>query len=268
MPVVEVTRDDHVAVVTINRPERRNAFSPEVLVLLAATWEEVRADPEIRVAVITGAGGDAFSAGADLGLLIPLMTGARSPEDEFDEALIADPQLAERALLRTYDTGKPVVAAINGFAIAGGMELALACDLRIAADGARLGLQEAKWGLFPLGGATVRLPRQIPEAIAMEMLLTGDLLDARRGLEVGLINRVVPQRDVLGVATHYAQTIADNGPLAVQAIRRSAREAMGLPEAAGLVRERELGLPVFQTADAVEGPKAFMEKRRPEFTGR
>jgi len=259
---------EHVAIVTLNRPEVRNALSPEVVVLLARAWDRVRSDDDIRVAVITGAGESAFCSGADLGLLIPLMTGARSPEDPFDEAVVADPALANRALLRNFDAAKPVIAAVNGFAIAGGLELMLGTDLRVAADGARFGLQEAKWGLFPLGGSTVRLPRQIPPTIAMEMLLTGDLIDAERAFQLGLLNAIVPQDEVLDAALHYATTIAANGPRAVQAIRRSTRAAYGVAEEEALARELEIGLPVFQTEDAREGPRAFIEKRPPNFTGR
>ncbi len=268
MAVVEFEQQGHIAVVTINRPETRNAFSPEVLVRLADAWRTVEHDDDIRVAVITGAGDTAFSAGADLKLLIPLMTGARQPENEYDEAIAADPAIGRRALLRDHDPGKPVIAAVNGLAIAGGFELMIACDLRVAADGARLGLQEAKWGLFPLSGSTVRLPRQIPKAVAMEILLTGDLIDAARAQELGLINRVVPQQDVLAVARRYAETISENGPVAVQAIRRSVRETAGRPEQDALAMETDIGWPVFQTEDAVEGPRAFAEKRRPEFKGR
>jgi len=196
------------------------------------------------------------------------MTGARAPEDAFDEAVISDPSLANRALLRNFDAMKPVIAAVNGFAIAGGLELLLGTDLRVSADGARFGLQEAKWGLFPLGGSTVRLPRQIPPTIAMEMLLTGDLIDAERAFHLGLLNAIVPQDEVLDAALHYAATIAANGPRAVQAIRHSTRAAYGVAEEEALARELEIGLPVFQTEDAREGPRAFIEKRPPNFTGR
>lgn len=268
MSAVLFERTDHVATVTINRPEARNAFNPEVLVLLAAAWERVRDDDSIRVAVLTGAGDTSFCAGADLRSLIPLMTGARQPADEFDEAIVADSGLTYRAILRNFDPGTPVIAAINGFAIAGGLELALGTDIRVAADGARLGLQEAKWGLFPLGGSTVRLPRQVPYAVAMEILLTGDLIDAERAHSLGLLNEVVPQTEVMSVAERYADTIAANGPLAVRAIRESVRAGSGMSETDALQVELELGLPIFQTEDAREGPSAFADKRAPRFQGR
>lgn len=267
MPAVLFERRDGVAVVTLNRPEARNALSPEVLVLLDRAWKTVAEDDDIRVAVVTGAGDTAFSSGADLKLLIPLITGARPPEDEFDHAVSDDPGLGGRALLRDGHPGKPVIAAVNGLAIAGGFELMIATDLRVVAAGTRLGLQEPKWGLFPLGGSTVRLPRQIPMAIALEILLTGDLIDSDRAHAVGLVNAVVPQADVLDTALHYAATIAANGPVAVRAIRQSAWEASGVAERDALAREYELGFPVFLTEDAREGPRAFAEKRPPRFTG-
>jgi hypothetical protein len=166
--VFNYSQNGHIAVLTINRPEARNALNPEVLVKLATAWKRVRDDENIRVAVICGTG-PAFCAGMDLGRMIPLITGARPPEDEWDEAVIADPSIGHRALLRDFDTEKPVIAAIiNGFAIAGGMELVMGCDLRVAADTAKFGLQEVKWAIFPGGGSTVRLPRQVPYSRAME----------------------------------------------------------------------------------------------------
>ncbi len=268
MPTVELEVTDHIAAVTINRPQQRNALSPEVLILLADIWDRVASDADIRVAMITGAGETAFCAGADLGLLIPLITGDREPVDDFDRAYLADPGVGQKALLRTFDPGKPVIAAVNGTAIAGGLELMLACDLRVAADGARLGLQEAKWGLFPLGGATARLPREIPFAPAMELLLTGNLIDAGRAHALGLVNHVVPQWEVVSYARHLAGVIAANGPVAVQAIRASARAGLGRPTAEALDLELEIGMPIFATDDAREGPRAFMEKRKPHFEGR
>lgn len=266
--VVEFERRDHVALVTMNRPEARNAFSPEMLVRLADAWMTVRDDPQIRVAVITGAGDQAFCSGADLGRLIPLISRARAPEDEWDRRILADGEILGTALLRTFDVGKPVIAAINGHAIAGGMELAQGTDLRIASESAKLGVQEVKWAIFPGGGSTVRLPRQVPYARAMELLLTGDLVSASELLDWGFLNRVVPQAEVLPVALELAGRIAANGPIAVQAIRRSARACLGRPESEAMRIESEMAAPVFRTEDAREGPLAFMQKRKPIFHGR
>jgi enoyl-CoA hydratase len=266
--VVEVAIADHVAVVTLNRPEARNALSPEVIVRLWAAWQQIEDDDDIRVAVITGAGDKAFCAGADLGLLIPLTTGARQPENEFDEIFVADRGIGGRAMLRDWTPSKPVIAAINGHAIAGGCEIVQGTDIRVAADTAKFGVQEVKLGLYPLGGSSVRLPRQFPEAIAMELLLTGDLLDAATCLGYGFVNRVVPADEVMPTAMAIAAKIAANGPLAVRAIKAGAREALGRTEADAMAIELKWGLPVFRTADAVEGPRAFMEKRPPVFKGR
>lgn len=266
--VLGLERIGHVALITLRRPEARNALSPELLVRLADAWSEVRDDPQIRVAVVTGAGDKAFCSGADLGRLIPLMSRVRAPEDEWDRRLLADGEVLGRGLLRTFDVVKPVIAAINGHAIAGGMELVQGTDLRIASSEAKFGVQEVKWAIFPGGGSTVRLPFQIPYARAMELLLTGELISAEEALELGFLNRVVPQAEVLPVAFDLAERIAANGPIAVQAIRRSTRECVGRPEAEAMKIESEIAAPVFRTEDAREGPLAFMQKRKPVFKGR
>ncbi len=266
--VVEFQRVGHVAIVTLNRPEARNALNPEMLVRLAAAWRTVRDDPDIRAAIVTGAGDQAFCSGADLGRLIPLISGGRAPEDDWDRQVVEDREILGAALLRTFDAVKPVIAAINGHAIAGGMELAQGTDLRIASDTARLGVQEVKWAIFPGGGSTVRLPRQLPYARAMELLLTGDLISADEALAWGFLNRVVPQAEVLTAALDLAQRIAANGPIAVQAIRRSARACIGRPEDEAMSMESRFSAPVFRSEDAREGPRAFMEKRKPVFHGR
>jgi enoyl-CoA hydratase len=258
---------DRVALLTLNRPEVRNAFNPELLVNLDRAWNRVRDDEGIRVAVITGSG-EAFSAGMDIGSMVPLLNGARKAGDEWDRAILTDQQLGYRAILRNFDTRKPVVAAINGFAIAAGMELLMGCDLRVSARSASFALTEAKLGLFPGGGSTVRLPNQIPYVRAMELLLTGDRSSAQDMLEYGFLNYVVNDEDVLDKAFEIAGRIAANGPVAVRAIRQSVREAIGMSELNALERERELAAPVYRTEDAREGPRAFTEKRTPEFRGR
>lgn len=257
-----------IAEITLNRPEAQNAIDPETVVLLEQAWREVAEDDAVRVAVLSANGDGAFCAGADLKRLITLITGARQPEDAHDHALAANMGLPMRALLRNFDPGKPIVAAVTGSALAGGMELLQATDIRVASEDARFGLREAQWGLFPVGGSTVRLPRQIPYALAMEILLTGEAIDAARALQIGLVNRVLPRAEVRAGAQQLAERIAANGPLAVQAIRRSARECLSLSVEAGLDRELQLGMPVFASRDAREGPRAFKEKRAPRFEGR
>ena len=179
------------------------------------------------------------------------------------EILISGTSVAE-----VVNSVPAVIAAINGFAVAGGMELAQGTDMRIAADTAKLGVQEVKWAIFPGGGSTVRLPRQIPYARAMELLLTGDLISAQEAYDLGFLNRVVPQKQVLDAAFELAEKIAANGPIAVQAIRKSARECLGRPESEAMGMESRFAAPVFKTEDAREGPKAFMEKRKPNYKGR
>lgn len=267
MAVVDYRVEGHVAIVTLNRPEARNAISPEVGVRLARAWEQVRADDNVRVAIVTGTG-SAFCAGADLGQLIPLMTGARQAENEWDRQVVETPGLTSCAILRNFDTEKPVIAAINGHAIAGGMELLQGTDIRVSCPEARFGVQEVKWAIFPAGGSTVRLPRQLPYSKAMELLLTGDLVSAQEALDLGFLNYVVPPEEVFPKAMEIAQKIAANGPLAVKAIRKSARACLGHPEEDALRMEREFAAPVFQTEDAKEGPRSFMEKRQPVYRGR
>lgn len=267
MPVVEFEKKGHVALITLNRPDARNSMNPELGARLAEAWEQVRDDDEIRVAVVTGTG-SAFCAGADLGQLIPLVSGARKPENEWDEKVVKNPGLTSAALLRNFDTEKPIIAAINGHAIAGGMEMVQGTDIRVSCPEAKFGVQEVKWAIFPAGGSTVRLPVQMPYAKAMELLLTGDLISAEQALNLGFLNYVVEADQVLPKAMEIAEKIASNGPLAVKAIRKSARACLGLPEKEALKIESEISAPVFQTEDAKEGPKAFMEKRQPAYKGR
>ena len=148
MSALTYEKDGHIAIITINRPEARNAMNPEVIVRLDEAWKNVHDDDEVRVAIITGSGDKAFCSGADLGRLIPLITGARKPEDEWDEKILSDPMMSNRSILRNYDTVKPVIAAVNGFALGGGFELALACDLIIASENATFGLPEPRVGLM------------------------------------------------------------------------------------------------------------------------
>jgi len=249
-------------VITLNNPKTKNALNPEMLVRLARIYDDLKSDPNVRVIVLTGTG-SCFCSGADLGRLITLMSGARKPEDEWDKAYMSDPTLGAKGSLREFDVGKPIVLAANGHAIAGGMELLQGTDIRVVAEDAKFGLQEPKWGLFPMGGSTVRLPRQIPMAIAMEILLTGGLFSAQRALQFGLVNYVLPKEQVLPKALEIAKQIAENGPVAVKAIKKSVRECIGLPELEAMKKEKELAIPVFAHPDAKEGPRAFLEKRKP-----
>jgi enoyl-CoA hydratase len=261
-PHLLLDRDGHILTLTMNRPDSRNALSSEMVVRLADAWEMINDDPEIRAAILTGAGGQ-FSAGADL----KQMAGGYG-EDEWSARSKADPELPWKALLRTTRVKKPLIAAVEGYAVAGGTEILQSTDVRIAGESAQFGLAEVRRGLFPIGGSTVRLRRQIAYTHAAEILLTGGLVPAQRALEMGLIGRVVPDGQALAEAKKVAEAIAENGPLSVMAIKRSLQETEGLPEAEALKIELEIGLPIFGTEDAREGPKAFAEKRKPNFKGK
>ena len=207
MNLLDVEIADHIAVVRLNRPASRNALNAELVVRLAETWEGLSADADVRVIVLTGTGESTFCAGFDLASLIPLITGTRAPADAWDEAVQAGGglALAGRATLRDCDPGRPIIVAANGHAIAGGFELLLAGDLRIVAAGARLGLSEVRLGLIPAMGGTARLARQMPPALAAEMLLTGNPVSAERALAAGFLNRVAPAAEVMNIAMEYAR---------------------------------------------------------------
>ncbi len=266
-PALLYVKEGHIATLTMNRPAARNAVNPEMLCRLADAWEDVNADPEIRVAILTGAGEQAFCAGADLDKLVRMMQGAIPPENEYDERIKNDVGTIYKGFMRSLDVVKPIVAAVRGFCVAGGLELLNCCDIRVAADDAQFALAEVKWSLFPMGGSTVRIPRQIPWPIAMEIMLTGERFSAQEAYRVCLVNKIVPAAQVMGEARRYAEINAANGPLAVQAVKRSALAGMGLPTAQALEKELEIGIPVSMSQDAREGPRAFKEKRAPRFTG-
>jgi enoyl-CoA hydratase len=245
----------HVLVLTLNRPEVRNALNPELIGALSDALRDAAGDDGVRVVVITGAGEKTFCSGMDLRAFGEVMTSG-------GDATVFD------ALTWFHHGGfpKPVVAALNGDALAGGLELAMACDLVIAADHARFGLPEVKRGLFAAGGGTT-LSTRIPLAIALEMGLTGDPLDASRAQAIGLVNRVVPAGEVEAVAMDLASKVAANGPLGVQATKRLLREAALVDPQKGWPDEAATRQ-VFESQDAVEGAMAFVEKREPRWTGR
>jgi enoyl-CoA hydratase len=268
MPHLIYEKRDAVAYLTMNRPEKRNALTPEMVIQLAEAWTDFRDDSDVRVAILTGAGDRAFCAGADLGRLIPLMTGARKADDDWDERLLADPSIIQAALLREFEMYKPVIAAINGFALAGGTEVIQVTDLRLAVPHAEFGLSEVMRGLFPAGGSTVRLARQIPYCKAMEILLLGRPMPAEEAYRIGLINEIVEPDRLLPRAEELAHRIAENGPLAVQSCKASVLRTSGLPLHEALQIENEYTVRVFSSEDAIEGPRAFIEKRKPVFKGR
>jgi enoyl-CoA hydratase len=255
-----VERRGAVLVVTMNRPEARNALTAEMMAGMKAAWDQVDNDPDIRVCVLTGAGG-AFCAGADLKAMTSSHPGDAFAGGGWDMSVI-EPLLKGRRLT------KPLVAAVEGPAIAGGTEILQATDIRVAGESARFGVSEARWGLYPLGGSAVRLPRQIPYTVAADILLTGRHITAAEALAIGLIGHVVPDGKALERALGLAELVAANGPLAVQAMLRTIRETEGMPEDEAFKIDAQLGVEVFRSADAKEGPRAFAEKRPPRFEGR
>jgi enoyl-CoA hydratase len=259
-PHALIERQGHVLIVTMNRPEARNALSGPMMALMREAWDQVDSDPGIRVCILTGAGG-AFCAGADLKAMARSHPGDAVKAGELDLSVID-------ALLKGRRLSKPLIAAVEGPAIAGGTEILQATDIRVAGESARFGVSEARWGLFPLGGSAVRLPRQIPYTVAADLLLTGRHITAAEALRVGLIGHVVPDGQALATALEIAEKIAANGPVAVRAILRTIRETEGMPENEAFAVEARIGMAVFASEDAKEGPRAFSEKRKPEFRDR
>ncbi|MDZ4279038.1 MAG: enoyl-CoA hydratase-related protein [Dehalococcoidia bacterium] len=268
MPPLLFEKRDGIAYVTFNRPEARNAWDPETMVRLADAWRDFAGDDSLRVAIVTGTGDKAFSAGADLNLLIPLFTRAREAQDEWDWRVVKERGLHNTTLMRGFPVYKPVIAAVNGACLAGGAELLWATDIRIAAEHATFGLSEAKRALVPGGGSLVRLARQIPYAKAMELLLTGDPITAQEAYRIGLVNYVVPADEVMPLAERFARTLAENGPLAVRKIKEAVIRTSGLPLEDAYKIESECSMEVTRSEDAKEGPRAFMEKRKANYLGR
>jgi enoyl-CoA hydratase len=257
----------HVALVTLDRPAKANALDPALLSALAAAWREIAADPELRCAVVTGAGERAFCAGMDMNETIrasqQLARGERIAPEAFEGL-----RHVATALLAGFDLGKPLVAAVNGHARAGGLDLLLAAELRYAAPHASFALEEVALGLYPTGNATVLLARQIGWVHAHELLLTARPIDAARAARIGLVNDVVPPGELLPRAFAAADAIAANAPLAVQATRAGVRELLALPLHEAYRRQEELGRPLRASEDAREAQLAFVERRKPRFRGR
>ena len=246
-------RRGHIEILRINRPEAKNAINTAVAHGIEEALDDVENDPSVRVVVLTGTG-DVFSAGADLKMVASGDSrGFTTKRGGFGGIVMRD-------------FPKPIIAAVNGTAVAGGFEIALACDLIVAADSAWFGLFEVKRGLFAGGGGLIRLPRRVPLALAMEIAIVGSTIDAARAYSVGLVNRVVPAAEVVDTAIGLAEEIAANSPLAVRNTRRMVRDAGDLTEEQAWKRSAELSQEVFASPDSVEGARAFAEKRPPTWT--
>jgi enoyl-CoA hydratase/carnithine racemase len=262
MAVALIEKKGKTAIVTINRPEAYNALSNQVWRELTKSWIDLKEDPGVWTIVLTGAGDKAFCAGADLKEM-----ASRKEEAEREGRPFVS-SMPEVTLVRYLDMPKPTIAAINGYAIGGGLELALACDLRIAADHAKLGLAEVKQSLIPGAGGTQRLPRLIPVGLALEMLMTGDLISAEEAFRIGLINKIVPQKDLVPEALALAERINENGPLAVRAVKEAVYKGIQMPLNEAFRFETLLIGELRQSEDAWEGPRAFAEKRSPIYKGK
>ncbi|MGB7307041.1 MAG: enoyl-CoA hydratase/isomerase family protein [Burkholderiaceae bacterium] len=242
----------HITLITIDNPPKRNAMSRDALAQLAQLWDTLDKDAQCRCVVITGAGEKAFCAGADIG-------GDLSNSED-------NAAMVNRALLKTTSFSKPVVAAVNGDCAGGGVELLLSTDIRIAAPHARFGLPEVKYSIYPFGGATVKLIRQIGYVHAMEMILTGELIDAENAVRIALVNRVVPADQVLSAALESASLIARNSPSAVQAVKTQISTSLAEQAASREAMDQRLGDAVRAGPHFAEGVAAFREKRTPDYT--
>jgi enoyl-CoA hydratase/carnithine racemase len=249
---VDYKKEGRIAIFTINRPEVLNALNAEVGQELNKAMIDFRDDPDLWIAIVTGAGDRAFSAGADI-------RGFRPGPREAEEA-------TER--VRADQIWKPFIAAIHGYCLGGGLELALTCDLRIAAEDARFGLPEIKVGVIPAGGGMSRLPRFVPRAKAAEILLMGQHIDAQEAYRIGLVNKVVPLDQLMPTARQWAETMCQAGPLQVRAVKEAMLRGYNMPLEESLKLEREISNRLRTSDDYMEGVRAFIEKRKPNWKGR
>ncbi len=259
-----IEKNGHTLVVTLNRPEAKNALSPAMLIGMYKAWRLLDEDDDFYCALLTGKG-DTFCAGMDL------KVGPEGGDDaqEIQKMMTEVPNLHWQALLRDNRPNKPIILAVEGYALAGGTEILQGTDIRVSAEDAVFGVTEVARGLYPMGGSTIRLRRQIPYCRAAETLLLGRHVSAQEALEWGLINRVVPKGKALEEAMKLADQLCENGPLSIKAITRSLREHQEcIAEEDAMLKSDELGWPVFASEDAKEGMKAFKEKRKANFKGK
>ena len=258
-----IEQEGKTLIVTLNRPEAKNAFSPEMLLGMYKAWRHLDEDDGLMCAILT-ANGDTFCAGMDL------KSGEEGHKstDEFMALMATVPNIHWQALLRDDRPCKPIILAVEGYALAGGTELLVGTDIRVAAEDATFGVTEVARGLYPMAGSSIRLPRQIPYCLAAEILLLGRHISAQEALDWGMINRIVPKGEALAEAKKLAEKISQTAPLALKAITRSLREIQtDVAEADAMLKSDELANPVFASSDAKEGMRAFKEKRKAVFTG-
>jgi enoyl-CoA hydratase/carnithine racemase len=255
--------DDRVATITIDRPEAMNAIDPETHAELIEAWTRFRDDAGAWVAILTGAGDKAFSAGADLKRMVPAAGAGGRPDRARGHN-----EYGLGGITRGLEIWKPMIAAINGHCLAGGLELALACDLRLAAEHATFALTEVRWAIMPGAGGTQRLPRAVPLARAMELILLAEPIGAAEAHRIGLVNLVVERAALMPTARRWAATLCERGPLALRAAKEAVIRGLSLPLADGLRLEALLSGTLRRTEDAAEGPRAFAEKRKPSYKAR
>ncbi len=253
-------KDGKIALITINRADRMNAIDAQTSFELNSAFSDFRDDDDLWVAILTGAGERAFSAGNDLVAMSELMAGKKKVAREYLAAPFG-------GITRNFECWKPIIGAINGYCLAGGLEISLCCDIRVAAEHAQFGVPEVTRGIIPGASGTQRIPRALPKAIALELLITGGRFDAQWALRYGLVNYVVPADQVMPKARELAEAICENGPLAVRAVKESALRGLELSLEEGLKQENEFSRKVMASEDAREGPLAFAQKRKPEYKG-
>jgi E-phenylitaconyl-CoA hydratase len=250
-----------VAHITLNRPEAHNAIDLETAQELSNAWKDFRDDDDVWIAVLTGAGDKSFSSGADLKSFIPMLTGQVQSREQISDGGFG-------GITRDFECWKPIIAAINGHCFAGGFEIMLACDFRIASENAIFGQTEVRWGIIPGAGGTQRLPRSIPLAKAMEIILMGETITAEEAYRIGLINKVVSQSELMNEVNRWVSVLLDRGPLALRAAKQAILEGLSLPLNEGMKLEQQLFTDLLRTEDAREGPLAFAQKRKPIFKGK
>lgn len=255
----------HIAKIALNEPETKNALGPDNLLELLNIWQECKKDTSIRVAVLYSSLPDIFCSGMNLRNAIPILTGMRPPETEAEKVILADPKAWGKAMLKYKEFDIPVIAAVHGYCLTGGFEMAMGCELRVASEDAMFQMRETTLGIMPIGGSNVFLPMQVGAAHALEILLTGGYFSAKTLYEWGFLNRITTKENLMDEAMKLAERIASNGPKSIRGIVKCHREIYGKSYEDAIETELKIGVPIFMSDDAREGVKAQKEKRKPEY---